>query len=215
VSAVGSEEAVRAVRDRFDVRSATYDASAMHRDLAETVAAFVTAVPQDATVLDVATGTGLVLRALRDRHGIAPAGLVGVDVSPGMLGVARQTLPGATLVEADARSLPFADGSVALLTCVTGLHLIPDTDRVVAEWARVLRPGGAVVTATYAEFEPGRHNRETTAGQPAAYPMRHEPFRTPRALGDTVAGAGLVVRRHTTWTDGHDELLLAELGRAG
>lgn len=215
MTATGSDEAVRAVRDRFDVRSATYDESAMHRGLADAVAAFVAPVADDATVLDVATGTGLVLRALRDRHGIAPARLAGVDVSPGMLGVARRSLPGATLVEADARSLPFADGSVDLLTCVTGLHLVPDTGRVVAEWARVLRPGGAVVTATYAEFDAGRHNREVTSGQPAAYPMRHEPFRTPQALGSAVAGAGLAIRRHTTWTDGHEVLLLAELGRAG
>lgn len=207
------DAAARAVRDRFDLRSATYDESAMHRDLAEAVAGFATPA-RDATVLDVATGTGLVLRALRDRHGLAATHLTGVDISPGMLAVARGTLPGVALVEADARRLPLADASVDLVTCVTGLHLIPDTDRVLAEWARVLRPAGTVVTATFAAFDPSQHHREVTASQVVPYPMRHDPFRTPEALGATVAGAGLAVRRHTTWTDGHDVLLLAELGRA-
>lgn len=207
-----SDGVVHAVRARFDVRSATHDESAMHRDLADTVADFV-APARGATVLDVATGTGLVLRALRDRHGLAPAHLVGVDVSPGMLAVARAALPGATLVEADARQLPLAGSAVDLVTCVTGLHLIPDTDRVLAEWARVLRPDGTVVTATFAEFDPSRHHREVTASQTVPYPLQHDAFRSPETLGATVAGAGLAVRRHATWTDGRDVLLLAELGQ--
>lgn len=207
-----SDDVVYAVRARFDARSATYDESAMHRDLADAVAAFATPA-RDATVLDVATGTGLVLRALRDRHGLEPAHLAGVDVSPGMLAVAREALPGVALVEADARRLPLADSSVDLVTCVTGLHLIPGTDRVLAEWARVLRPGGTVVTATFAEFDPSRHHREVVASRTVPYPMQHDPFRSPESLGATVAGAGFVVGRHTTWTDGHDVLLLAELER--
>lgn len=207
-----SDDVVRAVRSRFDVRSATYDESAMHRALAQAVAGFVAPV-RDATVLDVATGTGLVLRALRDRYGLEPAHLVGVDVSPGMLAVARETLPGVVLVEADARRLPLADSSVDLVTCVTGLHLVPDTDRVLAEWARVLRPGGTVVTATFAELDPSQHHREVPASQAVPYPMRHDAFRDPETLGATVGGAGFVIRRHATWTDGYDVLLLAELGR--
>jgi len=206
-----TDDVTRAVRDRFDRRAATYDESAMHQGLATAVADFA-AVEPGAVVLDVATGTGLVLRALRDRRGVDPARAVGVDVSAGMLAVAREALPGATLVEADARALPLPDASVDLVTCVTGLHLIPGTAEVLAEWARVLRPGGTVVTASFAVFDAERHHQELTApGATPPYPMQHEPFRTPQALGAVVAPAGLAVLRHREWTDGHDTLLLAEL----
>ncbi|HEY0218110.1 MAG TPA: methyltransferase domain-containing protein [Cellulomonas sp.] len=217
-----SDDVVHAVRTRFDGRAPTYDSSAMHRDLAVAVAAFVD-LTDVTTVLDVATGTGLVLDALRTPE--APdAGAsartqertlrrIGVDVSVGMLAVARDRLPDAELVEADARRLPLADGSVDLVTCVTGLHLIPDTALVLDEWVRVLRPGGRVVTATFAEFDPTQHHREVAGTDPAPYPLRHDPFRTPEALSATVAPHGLHLLRHAHWTDGHDRLLLAELAR--
>ncbi|WP_232014272.1 class I SAM-dependent methyltransferase [Cellulomonas fimi] len=206
-----SDEVVRAVRDRFDGRAPSYDGSAMHQGLARAVAEFADLVGVT-TVLDVATGTGLVLRALRDLPGGPALRLAGVDVSAGMLGVARATLPDATLTQADARRLPVADRSVDLLTCVTGLHLIPDTARVVEEWVRVLRPGGRVLTATFAELDPSRHHRELAPGAAPPYPVVHDPFRTPEALGETVAASGLRVLRHAAWTDGYDRVLIAELG---
>lgn len=207
-----SEAIVGAVRARFDGRAPTYDGSAMHRDLAAAVAEFVDLAGVQ-TLLDVATGTGLVLRALRDAAG-EPVRMIGVDVSPGMLAVARAALPEVELVEADARRLPLADCSVDLITCVTGLHLIPDTAAVLAEWARTLRPGGRAVTATFAAFDPSRHHREISAAAPLPYPVVHDPFRSPEALAATVAPAGFTVGRTTTWTDGHDTLLIAELARA-
>ena len=55
-------ELLKTVSNAFDARSATYDESTMHRELAATVADFadLTAVED---VVDIATGTGLVLRA--------------------------------------------------------------------------------------------------------------------------------------------------------
>ncbi len=211
-----ADAVVRAVRARFDGRAPSYDESAMHRGLAVAVAAFVD-LARATSVLDVATGTGLVLRALRDRAALngleaQPRRMVGVDISPGMLAVARTALPDAALIEADARALPLAVASVDLVTCVTGLHLIPGTRLVLDEWARVLRPGGSVVTATFAAFDPGRHHRERVGDPaPAPYPMRHDEFRTPEALQDVMAPSGLRLRRHEHWTDGHDTVLIAEL----
>ncbi|GHS88501.1 hypothetical protein AGMMS50218_12510 [Actinomycetota bacterium] len=208
-----TDDVVQAVRTRFDGRAPSYDASAMHRELADAVAAFVD--PSAVTaVLDVATGTGLVLRALRDRCGPVVPRMVGVDISPGMLAVARDALPDAELVEADARQLPLPDASVDLVTCVTGLHLIPDTPMVVSEWARVLRPGGTVVTATFATFDASRHHRELAGDTaPAPYPLRHAEFSTPQAIQGVMAADGFRLLRHETWTDGYDTVLIAELVR--
>ena len=175
----------------------------MHRSLASAVAAFVHLDGVD-TVLDVATGTGLVLRALRDRG--FTGSVTGVDLSPGMIEEARRHLPDAALLVADAAGLPLADASFDLVTCVTGVQLFPHPDAAIAEWARVLRPGGRAVTATFLAFDPSRHR----AAPPPGY-VDHSPFDSVEHLAGTVAPAGFRVTRSETWTDGADELLIAEL----
>lgn len=196
-----------AVAAAYDARAATYDESAMHRDLAAEVAAFCaldTAPAAARDVLDVATGTGLVLRALA-ASAPRPRRMTGVDLSPDMLAVARRELPGATFVRADAAALPVADCSVDLVTCVTALQLMPRPDLVLAEWARVLRPGGRAVTATFTGFgRPARPRRDV--------PVDHDRFASPERMADLARPAGLRLRRHAAWrhADG-DAFLLAEL----
>jgi len=91
-------------------------------------------------VLDIATGTGVVAReALR----VTPA-VVGLDPSIGMLLSGREK---ATVVNVQAKSegLPFAGGSFDLITIGFALRHFGDLDRVFAECARVLRPGGRIM----------------------------------------------------------------------
>lgn len=204
---VTDDEHLRTVRERFDERAATYDDSAMHRALAAAVAEFADLEGVDA-VLDIAAGTGLVLRSLRDR-GFAGS-LSGVDLSPQMIEEARRHLPDADLVAADATRLTFADSSFDLVTCVTGLQLFPHPDAAIAEWSRVLRPNGRAVTATFLAFDPSRHR-----GAPPPGFVDHSPFDSLEHLAETVAPAGFRVTRSETWTDGADELLIAELVLAG
>jgi ubiquinone/menaquinone biosynthesis C-methylase UbiE len=202
---VTDDEHLRIVRERFDDRAPTYDESPMHRGLAAAVAGFADLSGVDA-VLDVATGTGLVLRALRDRG--YRGTMTGVDLAPRMIQEAATHLPEADLRVADATRLPFDDDTYDLVTCVTGLQLFPHPDAAIAEWARVLRPGGRAITATFLAFDPTRHR----AAPPAAY-IDHSPFDSVAHLDDTVARAGFAVARSETWTDGADEVLVAELSR--
>ena len=133
--------------ERFDGRAPTYDDGEPHRLIARAVAEFVR-VDGVTDVLDAATGTGLVLRALDPL--LAPgAHLTGVDIAPGMLAVAADKLPDATFVRADAAALPFEDVSFDLVTCVTGIHLMPDAAAAIREWARVLRREGRIVIANF------------------------------------------------------------------
>ncbi|GAA2013802.1 class I SAM-dependent methyltransferase [Microbacterium ulmi] len=200
----------RAIREAFDERAEAYDESAMHRALASEAAAFAE-LATVRTVLDVATGTGLVLRALAERR--PQLRMTGVDVSAGMLAVARRALPSAEWVQADAVALPAADGSVDLVTCATALHIIVDTDAAISEWARVLAPGGRVVTATFAQgdHEPGHVHAQTHDRAAPRYPRVHGPFASPEALARTVAGAGFAVSRHALWSYADDHVLIAEL----
>jgi SAM-dependent methyltransferase len=97
-------------------------------------------------LLDVACGTGIVTRRLaRARPGLR---VTGADLTPAMAGMAAVRLPGG-VVRADSRRLPFRTGSADAVTTVWLLHLLDDPGdvaAVVAECARVLRPGGVYVT---------------------------------------------------------------------
>jgi demethylmenaquinone methyltransferase / 2-methoxy-6-polyprenyl-1,4-benzoquinol methylase len=101
------------------------------------------------TVLDVATGTGLVARELVRQHS---CNVVGVDRSPEMLAVAARRVEGlpVRLVEARAEELPFADGQFAGLTCTYLLRYVDDPLATVRELARVVRPGGTVAMLEFA-----------------------------------------------------------------
>lgn len=230
-----------AVTRHYDDRAATYDDGPLHRALATAVADLVaealaasppppadppTGPPQQQpppVVLDVATGTGLVLRAVarvlatsRPPDSPRPSGhsarLVGVDLSPGMLRIAAAALPppAAAFLRADATALPLADTSVDVVTVVTALHLLPSpaaADAAIAECRRVLRPGGHLLTATFTDPAPppGRPQAAPAASTPQ---RRHEAYATVDQLTAVLAPHGLTVQDHRTWTDGAHHLLL-------
>jgi demethylmenaquinone methyltransferase / 2-methoxy-6-polyprenyl-1,4-benzoquinol methylase len=105
-------------------------------------------------VLDVATGTGLVARALVRRYGCT---VVGLDQSPEMLAAAQARLAGApalrgrfTLVAGEAERLPFADGEFDHLTFTYLLRYVDDPAATLRELARVVRPGGRVASLEFA-----------------------------------------------------------------
>ncbi len=101
----------------------------------------VRAAPSD-RVLDVATGTGLVARALRRRYGCT---VVALDQSEQMLARARALVgPEVELVRGEAESLPFADGEFDALTFTYLLRYVDDPAACMRELARVVRPGGRV-----------------------------------------------------------------------
>jgi SAM-dependent methyltransferase len=174
-------------------------------------------------VLEVGSGAAQCSRWLRTQGARA----VATDVSHGML-AAGQGLDAAAGVatpalQADARALPFADGSFdCVFTAFGALPFVPDADRVHAEVARVLRPGGRWVfavthpirwafpddpserglTATRSYFDHTPYVETDDAGR-VIYAEYH------RTLGDHLAdvvAAGLVVERlvEPTWPAGHD-----------
>lgn len=96
--------------------------------------------PGARTLLDLACGTGLVTERLT-RPGLR---VYGADAAPGMARRAGRRVPGGVLL-ADARRLPLPDASVDAVSAVWLLHLVPFADAIVAEAARVLRPGGVLI----------------------------------------------------------------------
>lgn len=107
----------------------------------------VSRVPRDGgTVLDVATGTGLVAeRLLAAGHRVT-----GLDQSPDMLEVAgRRFGDRVELVEASATELPFPDASFDHLTFTYLLRYVDDPGATLAELARVVRPGGTIASIEF------------------------------------------------------------------
>ena len=179
---------------RFDGYASVYDESAMHRGLAKAVAAFIRSQGVH-DVLDVGTGTGLLLRSLPP----APWRLVGVDLSPAMLEIARAALPNARFELADAARLDFPDASFDLVTCVTVLHLVPDATAAMRDWRRVLRPGGRIVLATFADDDLSTIERGAASARAIPSVDLNAPFGAPEALEQLAGAAGLVVERIAEW----------------
>ena len=133
----------------FDGGAQVYDrcwAPVLHRRTRE-LARLVPDAETPRVVLDVATGAGTLLPELQRLGG--PAGVVlGLDRSLGML---RQAPGHASLVQADAMRLPVADARADVVVQAFVLFLLPDAPAAVAEAARVLRPGGWLLAATWSE----------------------------------------------------------------
>jgi demethylmenaquinone methyltransferase/2-methoxy-6-polyprenyl-1,4-benzoquinol methylase len=105
-------------------------------------------------ILDVCTGTGDLAIAFQRATG-GKSEIVGTDFCPPMLEIARQKqqrlgiAEELTFVEADAQHLPFPDNRFAIVSVAFGLRNVADTDRGLAEMARVCRPGGQVAVLEF------------------------------------------------------------------
>jgi SAM-dependent methyltransferase len=157
-------------------------------------------------VLDVACGTGVLAREIARRLG-GDGSVVGVDLNPAMLAVARRTSPALVWQQAPAEVLPFADAAFDAVTCQFGLMFFEDRACALREMWRVLRPEGRLAIAVWDALARSegwlqldrlltRHLGESVAR------ALHPPF----ALGDVAAlralveGAGIAEATITTET---------------
>jgi SAM-dependent methyltransferase len=108
---------------------------------------------------DIGCGTGR-LEPYLAAKGLSPSG---VDLSPEMIRVARRDSPGFDYDVADLRELPFKDASLVGVICWYSLLFLAPSDRPAAfsELARVVKPGGYLVTAFKAGD--GQHQRRGRA----------------------------------------------------
>jgi ubiquinone/menaquinone biosynthesis C-methylase UbiE len=101
-----------------------------------------------ARLVDIACGTGLFLAEIKRNH--PRLAVTGIDLSEPYLGVARRRLAPwsrVALLEANAETLPLADASVDIVTCVYLFHELPHCARQAAsaEIRRVLKRGGRFI----------------------------------------------------------------------
>jgi demethylmenaquinone methyltransferase/2-methoxy-6-polyprenyl-1,4-benzoquinol methylase len=106
-----------------------------------------------ALVLDICCGTGDLLLALEAEHG--GGAVVGSDFCHAMLIEAQRKIAQrhsrSALVEADALSLPYPDGSLDLVTAAFGLRNLANYEQGLREMRRVLKPGGAAAILEFSQ----------------------------------------------------------------
>jgi SAM-dependent methyltransferase len=164
-----------------------------HKPLDRALLAALLELAGAGTVADVGCGPGHVTRFLAERH----PDVLGVDLSPGMIEIARERSPGLAFAVAGMLSLPAGDGgwagAVALYSII---HLSP-AQRLAAfrELARAIRPGGWLLVSFHVDgagVAAGESTHLTTWFGSAVDVDVH--FLDPAVVGRDLAAAGFSVR---------------------
>ena len=103
-------------------------------------------------VLDVACGTGVVTREIAKGLG-ANGSVIGLDLNPGMLAVAKEKAPNIEWQQGNAEALPFDSNSFDVVICQFGLMFFEHRQAALKEMLRVLRQGGRLVIAVWDSLE--------------------------------------------------------------
>ncbi|MCC7078492.1 MAG: methyltransferase domain-containing protein [Acidimicrobiia bacterium] len=140
--------------------------------------------------LDIGCGTGILAARLADSAGASE--VIGCDFSRGMLERAVARASHVDWVQGDAQRLPLRTASVDVVTCTESFHWYPDPEAALAEFGRVLRPGGtlyvALVNTRARMLSDVAGLGFRLAGQPLVWPTLGE-------MRDRITGAGFRVTR--------------------
>jgi SAM-dependent methyltransferase len=172
----------------YDKEAAAYDATRGGEPRAEAAAGAIrTLLPSDRErIVDLACGTGIVTARLGPR-------VVGIDRSPGMAAIAAARIPGRVVI-GDVTGLPLASRSMDAVVMIWLLHLLGPAESAgaIAEAARVLRPGGVLIS-TVDKSEAAYRDDDDAARLIRPLRQATEPAPTDAAdrVRDIAAGHGL------------------------
>jgi malonyl-CoA O-methyltransferase len=218
----------RQVRRAFSRASSSYDAAAalqheVEARLLESLDYLEDRVPE--TILDLGCGPGHAAAAMRKRW--PRARVIAMDLALPMLQQARPRSGWGALswsglhkpidrINADARALPLADGSVDVLFCNLCLQWVEDLPAAFAGFRRVLKPDGLLLVSTFGP-ETLQELREAFAAADNAPHV--SPFASIAQFGDALVHAGFrnPVLDRDVFVNGYDDLpaLVRELRAIG
>lgn len=99
--------------------------------------------PPEGLTIDAGCGEGRFTRDLRIRG----YQVIGFDSTEALVDAARGADPGGTYEVADVRSLPVGDGAAQFVACINVLQHVDGLEAVLAEFSRILAPGGVLLAA--------------------------------------------------------------------
>jgi ubiquinone/menaquinone biosynthesis C-methylase UbiE len=175
------------------------------------------------SVLDVACGTGIVARLARVRVG-HDARIVGVDINPGMLAVARSVAPDIEWREGSAQELPLQGEQFDVVVCHQGIQFFPDKARAVQQLRGALAPGGRLAVSAWRSDDEapfGRELRLIAERHLGPLADRRHSFGDERTLAALLRGAGfrdvrtMPVTRTVRFRDGATFVRLNALALVG
>lgn len=112
------------------------------------------ALPKAPVVLDAGCGQGKSFKLLH--QAFAPSQLIGLDADPHSLQCSQTEARNAgievQLVSSDCAAIKLADASVDILFCHQTFHHLVEQDQALAEFYRVLKPGGLLLFAESTRF---------------------------------------------------------------
>ncbi len=145
------------IRDVFDRGAATYGQQVRFFDYFAKQLVAQIPLSKEAHVLDIATGRGAVLKHVASRIG-SYGKMVGIDISQNMVTETTKELaeliPNAQFLCMDAEQVVFADNSFDAIFCGFGIFFFPNLAKALAEYMRVLKPGGYVAFSTWNTYHP-------------------------------------------------------------
>lgn len=149
-----------------------------------------------ARIADVACGTGIL--ADRIQRELRPDEVYGIDMSEGMLAQSRKRSDRVRWMSAPAEELPFEDGFLDAVVTTSAFHFF-DQRAALAEFHRVLAPGGIVAVTTISPRQPIPllHALSAAVRSPAHNPSESELLALFAGAGFTVADQHRV--RRPSW----------------
>jgi SAM-dependent methyltransferase len=182
------------IREEFTHQSRSFGVSAAMTS-AETLGVLIEAVPEDASAdwIDLACGPGVVSRATAARVG----SVTGVDLTPAMIAEAERRaeeegIDNVDFALGDVTAVAFGDDCFDGAITRLSLHHIPAPGRVVAEMARLVRPGGWVLVSDIV----ADRDRDANAWREEIERLRdpsHWACHTPESLRAMGEAAGLIL----------------------